>query len=210
MAEYLLDVVIEAETDCELVRSLERILGLDILDVRRRGEQLVRHLVSIPHTQLTKLKSLALNLGFKLESTNVFDNQCFATVTTRSCTPCRIITGSGAFMVSGRLSGFRFMEYRFISDEVSFKKVIKAFSSLGIRYSIKKVTRYRSKGILTEVQERALLIALKSGFFDYPRKVTLEELARSIGVSPSTLSEILRRGLKRLVEYYYEEISSIT
>lgn len=59
--------------------------------------------------------------------------------------------------------------------------------------------------VLTEKQERIFWLALKGGFFDYPRKIGLRELAEKLGVQSSTLSEIMRRGTRRLLEHYFEK-----
>ncbi|MBS7644597.1 helix-turn-helix domain-containing protein [Candidatus Bathyarchaeota archaeon] len=47
-------------------------------------------------------------------------------------------------------------------------------------------------------------LALKMGLFDYPKRIDTLELSRRLGVSPSTLSEIMRRGLRRLLEHYFK------
>ena len=59
-------------------------------------------------------------------------------------------------------------------------------------------------GVLTEKQERIFWLALKGGFFDYPRKIDTVELAAKLGISPSTLSEITRRGMRRLLESHFK------
>ena len=59
-------------------------------------------------------------------------------------------------------------------------------------------------GVLTENQERIFWLALKSGFFDYPRQIGMAELAAKLGISPATLSEIIRRGTRRLLEHYFK------
>jgi predicted DNA binding protein len=43
------------------------------------------------------------------------------------------------------------------------------------------------------------------GFFDYPRKINMEELSRKLGISPSTLSEMIRRGIRKLLMYHFEK-----
>lgn len=58
--------------------------------------------------------------------------------------------------------------------------------------------------ILTEKQERLLWLALKMGFLDYPRKINAVELSRRVGIRASTLSEITRRGIHRLLEQHFE------
>ncbi|MCK4634152.1 helix-turn-helix domain-containing protein, partial [Candidatus Bathyarchaeota archaeon] len=62
----------------------------------------------------------------------------------------------------------------------------------------------RRREILTEKQERALWLAFKMGFFKYPRNLTMQELSLRLGVSLSTLSETMRRGLRRLLEDHFE------
>jgi predicted DNA binding protein len=70
---------------------------------------------------------------------------------------------------------------------------------------VSKVEKNRSNGlILTEKQDLVLWHALKAGFFDYPRMVNSIELSKSLGIAPSTFSEISRRGFRRLLESYYQ------
>lgn len=52
---------------------------------------------------------------------------------------------------------------------------------------------------LTDAQRDALLAALESGYFDVPRGITLEELARQFDVSDTALSQRLRRGLNTVL-----------
>lgn len=54
-------------------------------------------------------------------------------------------------------------------------------------------------GILTSTQLEALGAALEAGYYDIPRDVTLRDLAESLGVSASSLSERIRRAEARLV-----------
>jgi predicted DNA binding protein len=68
------------------------------------------------------------------------------------------------------------------------------------------VSRYESRGdILTEKQERALWFAITLGFYEWPRRITLTELAEKLGVSASTLSELMRRGLRRVLRNYFSK-----
>ncbi len=54
-------------------------------------------------------------------------------------------------------------------------------------------------GILTATQLEALDAALEAGYYDIPRDITLRDLAESLGVSASSLSERIRRAEARLV-----------
>jgi predicted DNA binding protein len=47
-----------------------------------------------------------------------------------------------------------------------------------------------------------LLTALEEGYFDAPRRVSTNELARRLGKSPATLSITLRRNVKKILKHY--------
>jgi predicted DNA binding protein len=57
---------------------------------------------------------------------------------------------------------------------------------------------------LTVRQEQVLVAALESGYFDYPRKVRLSELAKRLNISPSTLDEVLRRAERNVLLKYIQ------
>ena len=58
---------------------------------------------------------------------------------------------------------------------------------------------------LTEKQRAALESAFFAGYYDWPRRITAEELADSIGISSSTLHQHLRRGNRHLLSAFFEE-----
>jgi predicted DNA binding protein len=64
------------------------------------------------------------------------------------------------------------------------------------------------EGLLTPLQWKALSSALRRGFFEWPRRVSLEELSRELGVSKVTLSEHLRRGERKLLRYILDGTSA--
>ena len=58
---------------------------------------------------------------------------------------------------------------------------------------------------LTEKQEYALVQAFLEGYYSYPRRVTVKELASRLRVSSSALAELLRKAEQRVVEKYVIE-----
>lgn len=58
---------------------------------------------------------------------------------------------------------------------------------------------------LTTAQREAIEVAYDAGFFEVPRETGLAELAEALGRSPSSLSELLRRGVGALVEHLLGE-----
>jgi predicted DNA binding protein len=56
---------------------------------------------------------------------------------------------------------------------------------------------------LTSRQEEILKFAYSNGFYEYPRRISLRELSQIFEVSPSTVSEILRAGQRRVLTEYF-------
>lgn len=56
--------------------------------------------------------------------------------------------------------------------------------------------------LLTQRQEYALVHAYLRGYYSYPRKVSLKELASELGMSVSTLAELLRRAEAKVIEAF--------
>jgi len=55
-------------------------------------------------------------------------------------------------------------------------------------------------------QKEAIELAVKYGYYDYPRKISLEELAKIVGVRRQTFQENLRRAEKKLIPFLTERL----
>ena len=60
---------------------------------------------------------------------------------------------------------------------------------------------------LAQKQKEAIELAVKHNYYDYPRKIDLEGLAKIAKVKRQTLQENLRRAEKKLVPFLTENIS---
>lgn len=198
---YLISIEITNER-CELLQTF-RNLGLEnfqVLDIRDASEGLTRHLIRISTQHITKVPKHMLQ---KIQK--VFESEASAWFETKGCDVCNTIVSHGSFLISGRTIEEATLIYQFITPNFqSFKNIITTLENLGLSPKILEVGKYKPKGFLTERQERVLWLALRTGFFDYPRKVNSVALSQKIGIAPSTLSEILRRGTRRLLEQYFE------
>ncbi|MDF9746930.1 PAS domain S-box protein [Natrinema salsiterrestre] len=72
---------------------------------------------------------------------------------------------------------------------------------------VRSSTTYRERvdERLTEKQRSALEAAYASGYYDWPREITAEELAESMGVSSSTLHQHLRNAVRSLAAALFDE-----
>lgn len=70
--------------------------------------------------------------------------------------------------------------------------------------SVEPVDGNHREAMLTQRQHDALAQALASGYYDVPRTIRLTDLADDMAMSQSSLSELLRRAERRLVETYID------
>jgi len=69
--------------------------------------------------------------------------------------------------------------------------------------AIARLRPYRSGATLTRRQDRALRIAYDLGYFGYPRRGSLGDVARGLGAGRSATLEILRRATAKLARSRY-------
>lgn len=75
---------------------------------------------------------------------------------------------------------------------------IKKFSKVKIDFNM--------KDILTPKQREILAPSIKYGYYEFPKKINLNELSRKIGVSPSTLCVHLQKIESKILNSPYQEL----
>lgn len=91
--------------------------------------------------------------------------------------------------------------WRFIVRKSSdLLKILSSLEREGIGARVQGVAPLYQKPALTERQQEIIAKAVTLGYFEFPRKISLTELSRVVGVRPSTLSEILRSAERRIME----------
>ncbi len=60
---------------------------------------------------------------------------------------------------------------------------------------------------LTEKQKQALKLAVDKGYYEYPRQIKLEKLAKLVGISLSTYQAHLRKAERKLVPFVMKRFS---
>jgi len=119
------------------------------------------------------------------------------------CKPCEMLIKSKAFMVfpveikNGR------MKWLLITDDNrTIGKIVDGLEEEGYDVKIERITTFEGKKILTERQEEVIRVAFSSGYFDYPKRAGSLKLASRLGISVSTLSEIMRAAQRRILAEY--------
>jgi predicted DNA binding protein len=119
------------------------------------------------------------------------------------CKACEVLMKAKAFMVFPVSIRKGRMKWLLITDDnPTVGKIVDNLEDCGCSVQIERVTPFEGKGILTGRQEELVRVAFDSGFFDFPRKMGSLELARKLGISVSTLSEIMRATQRRIFSEY--------
>jgi predicted DNA binding protein len=135
------------------------------------------------------------------------DGGVLSSIVTTRCVACQALTGSECFLTAAILTDDGRVEWRLITGEDgSLLDLINKLEKLGCKVELKRSQRLSKRAILTKRQEQIIQIAFEKGYFDVPKKITIDKLAKIFNVSPSTLAEILQRGEKKIMKQYFNRI----
>ncbi len=118
------------------------------------------------------------------------------------CTVCKEVGKSRCFLTSVSVTSRDRAQWTIMGSDESFRGLLGALERRGIDYAVKLKKELEDTDLLTTRQEQILSIAFQRGYFDFPKKMGLKELAAETGIRTSTLAEILRRGQKKILGEY--------
>jgi len=153
------------------------------------------------------LKDIRKNpLVSKVDTTVTDKGKVISAVTTSRCEICRILTDADVFLISAESKGDGKVEWTLVlSEKDVLKQIFDHLKAKSVVAELVKLTKIDDKETLTDRQDKITHVAFERGYFDYPKRISLRELARMFDVSPSTLSEILRKGQRKIVLDYFKK-----
>jgi hypothetical protein len=93
----------------------------------------------------------------------------------------------------------------FLGTESQIQKILAKLDKKGLKYRIVNSgnASFAPVSILTTLtgkQRRAIMAAYNKGYFDFPRRIKSKELARSLGISQSTLTQHLITAQRKILD----------
>jgi hypothetical protein len=83
--------------------------------------------------------------------------------------------------------------WRFAAKETGdVGQVVARLRGEGIQARIEDISPLDENITLTQKEKGMIAVAIEKGYFDFPRKITLEELGHLVGVEPASLNRVLR------------------
>ncbi len=184
---------------------------IKFLDCMPVGESGGRGLIEIDATD-TEIDKIIEDLKHheavcKVDISPSPDGGVLSSIVTKRCVACQALTGSDCFLTSALLKDDGQVEWKLITgEEGSLLELINKLEKYGCKVELKKSQRLSKRAQLTKRQEEIIQIALEKGYYDIPKKITIDKLAKNFKVSPSTLAEILQRGEKKILKQFFNRI----
>jgi predicted DNA binding protein len=180
-----------------------------IMDVKAPRPGVTQNFVELASERMTPeelLGHLRKSGGVvRSDLSRVDKNRVMGTVTTHDCPVCSTFAGLDCFLVSASTKEQGKMEWSvFINSDSGLRALCRRLDKNKVNYQILEKTYHIQKRQITSRQEQLMRIAFDLGYFEFPKRVNLEELSQRLGISTGTLSEILRRGEKNVLSRYFE------
>jgi len=133
-------------------------------------------------------------------------NRLVGAVTSNDCLVCSLIIQSqtGYFIGPAATENDCQITYKLFMNGEVIPIFLQSLHERGIVYKIGEIAKMTASRALTSKQERVLKSALELGYYDYPKRVSTEDLSNAVGLAPSTVSEILKRAEKRIISGYFD------
>ncbi|GBE54909.1 HTH DNA binding domain protein [archaeon BMS3Bbin15] len=138
------------------------------------------------------------------EINKISDSNTKAAISVRRCIPARSIIEAGCFIKSAKHTE-EGVEWDIIARRSSLIKLTEILEKNNYSFKIKRIGDLDlHKEIITNREMELLKYAVYQGYFDTPKNIGIRGVAKEFGISISTTSDMLRRGLKKILIDYFE------
>ena len=179
---------------------------VEILDSKSPAKGITQHLFDIqaaPSQTDELLEAIRKDKDVTdVEAVKSKGGHIYGSVSSRRCTVCKAVAKSSCFLASVGISSKEGARWTVLGSGDSFAGLLKALELGGVKVEVREKRNLEDEDLLTSRQEQILSIAYQMGYFDFPKKKGLKELAEETGIRTSTLGEILRRGQKKVLGEY--------
>jgi predicted DNA binding protein len=130
-------------------------------------------------------------------------------VKTHKCTACRSFATANCFLISATTRPDGRVEWVILGGQRAVPDLLKRLEKDDVKVEVSRISNVEDQAALTARQEQILQIALEKGYFDFPKKINIRDLAKTLDISTATLAEILRRGQKRVLAEHFRGRTSV-
>jgi predicted DNA binding protein len=143
---------------------------------------------------------------FDVDISTIDKGRALAAFSTNQCVACRLLAGTECFLTGSTTTKEGRLKWTMlVTQKKALQELIDNLAKVNAEPKLIKLTELSDTDELTKRQEQVTRMAFERGYFDFPRRIGLKELATMFNVSTSTLSEILRKGQRRIMMRYFSE-----
>lgn len=179
---------------------------LDTIPFEGSGVQdLVEVKLNGTSVDILEKETKAINGVDFVKASQVDQDKLILIVGTTGCVGCRAIIESGCFLISANTDRDGWVEWKLILNEKrQLQDLVDNLDSHDVETNLILIQPVDDKDSLTPRQERIIKTALDRGYYDFPKRIGIRELARIFSISTASVSETLRRGQKKIIEHYFQ------
>ncbi|BAB59510.1 TVG0358554 [Thermoplasma volcanium GSS1] len=123
----------------------------------------------------------------------------------KSCASCRLLESFNIIVIGERSIGFDKVRYKIIAPSRNeLNKAIRKLKEEDLNVIVLSISEY-NKVELTPREKEIINAAFKLGYFDIDRQISMKDLAKNFGIKTASISDVMRRALKKIVMEYLED-----
>jgi predicted DNA binding protein len=207
----MMEAVLEVEARCPLLVGPARDgrISFRVVDRRKVGHSSSQDLLEIAGARAqvdTFLGDLQARRTAEIaDLMQLGPDRALALLTIPSCRAACEAVGDNAFLVAQETNGRGTYRWRLLlADSESLDAVMADLRRMRCDLRLVRVRRLRPSEILSSRQETIIRVAWQLGYYAFPRKIRLTQLAGRLGMSKAALSQVLRRGEEKIVARHFE------
>lgn len=195
----ILALVEVSREDCRITKYVMAQNNEATVETLRVGETLTLHKVGSiaePHQAFPDLQKISGSVM------RVGKNGLW--VESHSCASCKFFSRNNVVVLSTKSIDSKRILYRIlIQNQTKLKILERNLEEEGLK-PVVLATEYENQSLLTEREKEVVHMAYRHGYYDPQRGVSMTEVAQMMNVSTPSLSDVLRRGTKKMVKTYVE------
>ncbi len=207
----MIEAVLRVTLPCSWVTDITGRFGatLNIVEQKPSGPRTLQSLVEIDPGETASneiVEGLRENRFIHgVEAIVPPKGKILATLQVDNCHACHELASSECFLTDATATQGGGLEWRLLAPRrSSIENLVTTLKNRGIAVELRSIKTVKGSGSLTDRQARVLSLAYELGYFEFPKKINLTDLAKKLGVSKAALSETLHSGEEKVLHAYFQ------
>ncbi len=208
----MMEALLSLAMPCSWIYNLakEHQVRVLLIDTVKTDEDITRDLVEVNLREEDAEAVITAIQDFKhvvsMEITERHKGRLLAIVEVRNCPGCVSLATADVFLLAAHTTEDKRLEWKVaFSNREDLDTLVSQLQETGADVELVRVSNAIDDGLrLTDRQLKIVEVAFKRGYYDYPKRISIRELARIFNVSTATVSEILRRGQRKIIKEHFE------